>query len=387
MEKRVFICTHSQLPRGDANSNYIFHMALSLANVGWKVFAIGRSKENKKTTVDTDGITCINLPKIEKIPAKIEGHLWFGQRIVKELKSLQIKKEDYIVLYGGYVSLFKAVSRNLDFLEKGHITTCVVEWPTENQFIHGKYDLDYQLWKYVFNKMLPLWKKVVVISENLNQHFREIGCETFLLPPMINCTKKISGIRVNNEKVHFIYAGADTQKDAIVSMLLSVTELSDEERNRFVFHITSLTLEKAKSILGKRANLLEEYADCLKIHGWMEYDELINLYYSADYLLLARETNQFTISNFPSKVPEMMNYGIIPVCSEVGDYTSKYLRDSENSIVFKGASPSECADAIRRAITISQECRHRMSENTILSARYCFDYRVWGNKLSDFISC
>lgn len=385
MERRIFICTHSQLPRGDANSNYIFHMALSLANAGWKVYALGRSKINKKTVEERENITCINLPKIDIIPGKIEGHLSFGKRVVKELFDLKIDKDDYIVIYGGYVNLFTEIANRMRFIEKGHIITCVVEWPTEKQFLHGKLDANYLLWKYVFNRMFPFWGKTVVISENLKRHFEGIGCKTFLLPPLIDCEKKICGEKRYSERVQFIYAGADNQKDAIANMLLSIEELSDEERDSMFFHITSLTPAKAKALLNKKADLLDKYSGCLKIHGWMEYDELIDLYYGSDYLLLARETNQFTLSNFPSKVPEMMNYGIVPVCSKVGDYTGKFLSDKENSLVFEGASSTACAKAIRRAMTISQEDRALMSKKAIRAAEEYFDYRVWGAKLSDFI--
>ena len=385
MRKRVFICCHSQLPLGDANSNYIYHMALSLAAAGWEVIALGRGKTAEKTLVTADNLTCINLPKVAKLKEKIEGHLYFGGRIVEELNNHQICKDDYVLIYGGYVSLYTKIAKALRFLEKGHIITCAVEWPTRFQFKRSFLDPDYLLWRFVFYKMMPRWKKVVVISDNLKRHFEELGCETLVLPPMIRCKDISPDKNTTTDLVQFIYSGADIQKDAITNMLLAMKELSDEERSRLVFHITSLSPDKARNLLGEQASILDLFRESLQIHGWMEYNDLVNLYHSVDFLLLARETNQFTQSNFPSKVPEMMNYGIIPVCSRVGDYTDKYLCHMRDSVIFDGASPKDCADAIRIALSISDDERGKMRNHAMDTAKKSFDYTAWSSQLSDFI--
>ena len=385
MGNRIFICTHSQLPKGDANSNYIFHMALSLKLENYEVVAIGRSKDTYRKVIDIEGIHCINLERKAHLPAKIEGHMFYGKRVVDELQTMGICESDYVIIYGGDVSLFAAIGSKLEFVEEGHIIACVVEWPTKDQFKHGLFDLDYLLWRYIFYHMIPYWKKVITISSNLDKHFQKVGCCTFQLPPMIDCKGRAAGEKRSSELIRFIYAGADTQKDAIGNMLASIAELSDEKRKQIEFHITSLTEEKARSILGEKKWILEKYSDVIQIHGWMDYQDLIDLYHSSDFLLLARETNRFTLSNFPSKVPEMMNYGIIPVCSKVGDYTDLYLHNMDNSMIFDGASPEECAKAISRAIELSDEERQRLSLNAVNTAKQRFDYRVWGKSLVAFL--
>lgn len=50
----------------------------------------------------------------------------------------------------------------------------------------------------------------------------------------------------------------------------------------------------------------------------MKYGELIGLYQEMHFLLLARGVSQMTLANFPSKVPETMCFGIVPIVSEVG---------------------------------------------------------------------
>ena len=154
---------------------------------------------------------------------------------------------------------------------------------------------------------------------------------------------------------------------------------------RFQFHITNNKPELIKEYLGKYGYILDKFKSVLHIHGWLEYEELMRLYSTADYLLLARPNNQYTISNFPSKVPEMMNYGIVPVCTRVGDYTEDFLTDNVDSIIFDGCEPEDCANAIRRAISKSFEERQQLKNNSKENSKTMFDYRSWGNRLNKFL--
>lgn len=383
---RIFICTHSQLPIGDANSNYIMHMGKALFNAGWDVYILGKEKQGQSSHITVDGITVINIALQKgRVPQKVLGHILFGREVVRTLKKYKVCAEDYILLYGGYLSLFSSIAHELHEVPQNHISTCVVEWPTEEQFTYGKLDFNYLLWHRVFYHWMGHWKRTIVISENLRRHFTQIGCQTFLLPPLIEYTGREKKEKEVASKIKFIYSGADEKKDAIANMLRSIALLSEEERKICELHITGLKKEKAVTLLDSQSEILTLYKENLVIHGWMEYDQLIDLYIDSDYLLLARPRNQFTISNFPSKVPEMMNYGIIPVCSEVGDYTSSYLSNGEDCITFLGCSPEDCAKAIRTAIGIGQAERIKMRSNVLKTAKEKFDYTNYSVALLDFI--
>ena len=129
---------------------------------------------------------------------------------------------------------------------------------------------------------------------------------------------------------------------------------------------------------------LEQLKDVLIFHGRMEYSDLLNLYQEMDFLFLARERNIITESNFPSKVPEMLAYGTVPVCSKVGDYTNLYLKNGIDSIVFEGATPEACADAYRKAIAIASNEMKTMRANARKLAETKLDYRMWDRALKKF---
>ena len=92
-----------------------------------------------------------------------------------------------------------------------------------------------------------------------------------------------------------------------------------------------------------------------------------------------------TRANFPSKVPEVMCYGIIPIVSKVGDYTDIYLKDGKNSIIFEGCSAQACLEALRRAINMSQTEKENLSQGARKCAENDFFYQKWEKRISDFI--
>ena len=80
-----------------------------------------------------------------------------------------------------------------------------------------------------------------------------------------------------------------------------------------------------------------------------------------------------------------MNYGIVPVCSDVGDYTNYYLTDQLDSIFVRKCTAEDGAEAFRKAISLSYDDLIKMKEMSRKCAREKFDYRVWSSKIVDFL--
>ena len=123
----------------------------------------------------------------------------------------------------------------------------------------------------------------------------------------------------------------------------------------------------------------------MTVHDWMVYDELDALYRRMHFLLLSRGVCQMTQANFPSKVPETMNYGIVPIASDVGDYTKYYLRDGENSLFIPGDGEEACARAIRRALALFPQGFPELSRAARRCVEQKFDYHVWAPTLRAMI--
>ena len=175
------------------------------------------------------------------------------------------------------------------------------------------------------------WEELQELSEK-NEKIN--GCTTLRLPNMADPEEYGVALKVSKpSKIQFIYPGAKLNgcEDDIDLMLDAFNSLSEEEKAKVVFHITGTTEEQLKSKI-KNPSVLDELKDVVIVHSWMEYSDLIALYKQMDYLVLARFDNELTRANFPSKIPENMCYGIVPICSKVGDYTTYYLKNMVDSI-------------------------------------------------------
>jgi glycosyltransferase involved in cell wall biosynthesis len=188
-------------------------------------------------------------------------------------------------------------------------------------------------------------------------------------------------VRQEHSQIEFLISGAADHKDSFAVMLQAFCLLSAEELEKIHINLTGMPQDKFELYKKECSPEILRY---ITVHKWMEYDELIKLYQKIDYLLLARPDNLATRANFPSKIPEVMTYGIIPIASQVGDYTKYYL-DETNSIAIKEDTAESCAEAIRKAIYMSNEEREQMLSNDRKTVKDKFHYKVWEEQLAKFI--
>ena len=160
--------------------------------------------------------------------------------------------------------------------------------------------------------------------------------------------------------------------------------LSKEEQSQITMHLTGVKEEKLRSFLGEGQSVFDRLGDTVCFHGWMEYDELIQLYQSVDFLYMSRPDNIVTRANFPSKLPELMAYAVAPIGNRVGDYY-QYLTDGVDAVLFDQNTPEDCANAIRRVIAMSNEERKIMCQNARNTVCEKFDYKKWSKKLDEFM--
>ena len=140
----------------------------------------------------------------------------------------------------------------------------------------------------------------------------------------------------------------------------------------------------AKQII-KETTLENSPAGKIVIHEWMPYEELIDLYRRAHFMILARDISRMTLANFPSKIPETLSYGIIPICSRVGDYTKLYLMDGVNSLIMDGCDVQTILHGIRRALAMSDQDIINYSNKCRITAETKFDYKQWVKPLDKFL--
>lgn len=381
-EKRVFILGAPKFPRGSAGANYDQYLALALLEAGWKVVILGKGSNRSEDLVDGhyiyNGIEYSN----EK-PTKLEQYGLRRDFYIKMYHKYDMKKSDYFILHDIGWRAQKWLSKKVGLEHMSYIHyEDLLPIQYRHHLVNPRYWGMVLKWNFKLNKI----PKAFPISQKLLAVEKEHGCKSMLLLPIMADPEEF-GEAVRERKpdtIKLIYSGAkaNTHEDDLAVLFKALQALSRDEKEKFELHITGMTRDK---LIGKinGEELLSGIA--VIVHGWMKYSELINLYRNVDFLVLPRFRNAVTEANFPSKIPESLSFGIIPICSKVGDYTRNYLHDGYDSILFESGDVEGCAKAVRKAINMDEATYIKMRHNARKTAVERFGYKVWAEKVSEFL--
>lgn len=388
----VYFCTERAFPRGDAGANRILHMAKALGMVNWraKVYSMGHKNsdhwcETEKSYV-YDGVPYetvaeYGMGKIGNIVRRLSA----GYSCVAYLKRMKIKPGDAVIVYSSSYGFCRPVYEYVRRLRGVQLMFDVVEWHQPFQFDTLSTRYIYCSFKKCFDRLFGRTGKVIVISECLKKHFESIGCKALRLPIYITPDEKCATGSPEGE-LHLIYPGNPYQKDSLEVMLKALDALDAVERTRVRFHLTSVKKAFLRMCIPNEEMLLERLVNegIVIVHEWMEYEELMRLYDGMDFAFIARPDNIVTQANYPSKVPELMNRGIPPMITRVGDIALE-LTDGQDAVLMEECTPSVCCEAIRRCMRMTKAQVRAMHEAAKICAAQQFDYRLSAELLADFL--
>lgn len=393
MVKRAYICAHANFPRKDASANYIYSLAKCLQTIGYKVMIVSRGQNHKEDWCEAEqsyayrGVCYDNIgERPKKFSESVLRYFYESRQTLNKLRKNSIAEGDCIFLYSinyFYIrDIYKYAKR-----EGIILYTCITEYHQSFQYKQGRLNPVFWLERMGFRLGIPINKKVIVISQYLQNYFNKLNCKTFVLPPLVDVDEYKTEVnkRGETEFCNIIYSGNPSGKDDMNVMARAILRANKGNKGKIRFHITGCSEKTMKKICNLTSAEWDELKNYICIYPWMEYEELIKLYWSMDFLLLARHKNRVTLANFPSKVPELMTCGIIPIVSDVGDYTQLYIKDQQNGIVFQNCTIEDCTEAIERAVQLTEEKRRILSQNAQMMIKDKLDYHVWGEKIKEFL--
>lgn len=381
MKRKIILCGLFRYPRGGATANYIQYLAdaLILADYDVVILSYVNPEFTDKIQFEYRNAKVIDLEyhsEFNILNRLMNGKL-FTTRMVKILKSLNLTTNDMVV-----VSTMKPISDAV-FKAKNEFSfkTCgyPLEWFPREHF-HDKKTAELRELEFQKNRRHDL---IWPISHFIANELGSENSKLLVLPIMADIKEYKYKEKVFSGTYNFILPANGAMKDALEEMLLAVSELDPRYIKRMQFHLTGIKENRIISIIGIDGwNRIRNH---VVVHDWMKYDELVQLYCECHYLLLARHTNQMTLANFPSKVPEVMTYGVVPIASRVGDYTKYYLCDQVNSIIMDGADVSVCKAALQEAIDMPYQEYLVLSDNARKCIEEKLDYHVWVQAIKESI--
>ena len=379
MQRRIIICGLFKYPRGNACANYMQNLTKALIAAGYEVVLVcDINTEYLHDKVSSfKGAKIFNIMhsgKYKYINRLLNGKLFKVQFYLK-LKTLNLNERDLIISTN--VPIIRKTLQYLQIRYKFKICGYIGEWFSKNQFSTIK-EAKQNDKNFLANRNLDM---ILPVSYYIEKEFFNSNAKSLVLPPLVD-VQEYTFNQKKQKKYEFILPAMGMMKDALNNMILGISDLSVQELNDFKFHILGVSKDQIQDIAKNDWNKIK---NTLVFHSWMKYEELISLYQQCHYLFLARDTNQMTLSNFPSKVPEVMTYGIVPVCSNVGDYTKFYLKDNYDSLIFEGCDRKQCSKAIKRAIDLSFDEYAILSLNARKTVEDKFDYHNWIDQLRNTI--
>lgn len=388
--KRIFICAERRFPRGDAGANRVQYIARALMQAGHEVIVVSIGENRSKDFCEQRKLYIYNQVKYKNVPVRDgllkrwDANIVSGFNTVDILKEFGLNSTDFVLIYTTN-PIYGQIVCNYSHKKIGaKVALDVVERFQSFQYNFGRFDPKFLLFTYCFNEIYPRTGKVIAVSKHLEKYFNDMGLCVFYLPALIDPTEHVIKNAMNDGIIRMIYPGDLGKKEAIVDMLKGFLMLSDSEKARIEFHITRTGKRQLVKILGDQMYLIDQMGKILHFHNWMSYESLLSLYSRMDFLFFVRSANEATLSNFPSKVPELLACGIPTIANRVGDF-SEYLQDGIDSILFDKCTAEDCCAAIRRALKLKPAQLKEMGENARRCAEQKFDFRIWSNKLHKFI--
>lgn len=381
---RVFICGYFNFPRGGAAANYVQSFAKVFLRLGKNVIVISNINPNIK--LEGNKYQEIQVENVQlredKLGHYIDFNFLMGKYYEQILSGLSVDCSDLIIAYSRDSFILNSV---LKIGKKVGAKTgvCLVEWFEKKDY--GKWFRNVEYWKsqISFYRVNLKFDYIFPISTYIEGYYKKKNCKTFRLPSLVDTEEFEYNEKKITDKRIFIFPGNGKMKDALEETIQAFALLRDEEVLKLEFHICGVG-KLAKQII-KENKLENSPAGKIVIHECMPYEELIDLYRRAHFMILARDISRMTLANFPSKIPETLSYGIIPICSRVGDYTKLYLMDGVNSLIMDGCDVQTILHGIRRALAMSDQDIINYSNKCRITAETKFDYKQWVKPLDKFL--
>jgi len=130
---------------------------------------------------------------------------------------------------------------------------------------------------------------------------------------------------------------------------------------------------------------IEKYKDSIICHGRIPYEQVKEKIAEADFTVLLRPQMRYANAGFPTKVGESMACGTPVICNVTSDL-GRYVEDGVNGIICENETKEACAEALKKALALSNEQIKQMRENAVNTARESFDYNAYINRVGDFLN-
>ena len=385
MAKIVF-CGDTKFPHGSPGANYVQSLASAFMVLGYDATVCSTIDSEELGSTEKSVFRGINVFPLNNLGGGFQRIRQLKNDFLPNLKiyldEMNLNSDDIIVSYAKKPEINKFI---LNYGKKNLVKTltCPVEWFSCSLYKYKFFSPHFMVFVRSFYFQYPRFDYLFSISSNINSYYKKRGSNTFKIPFMVDITEYLQKKKNIAPKFKIIIPGSIGIKGEFSVLAGALESLTDEDLSKLEIHFTRVNEQQLRLLLSDR--LIPYIGNLFILHGWLKYSELIDLYNQMHFLYLVRKKSRATISNFPSKGPETMCYGVVPIATELGDFENEYLTNGFNSIILDRVMIEDVLLALNRILGMSKEEYDRLSEGAAMTASKRFDYHNWTDQIANQI--
>ena len=162
--------------------------------------------------------------------------------------------------------------------------------------------------------------------------------------------------------VEFCFVGALNKHKGVDKILKAINELNF--KNNIKFHFVGDGFDRFEF------EKIAKYINTTIIfHGFLEKDAISSIYSKCDFIILPSKSE-----GFPKVIGEAMNYGCIPIVSDVS-CISQYIQDGINGFLIKPITSKEIIKNMQLAIKLKDNEKEKIKKyNFELAEKFTYEY-------------
>lgn len=231
-----------------------------------------------------------------------------------------------------------------------------------------------------------MYDGIFVISEYLQRYFAprmRRGARTLLVPILVDVDRFADDSPKRPDAPRYIaYAGELSASKGVHHLVSAFAALADD--------FPDVTLRVSGSpnpppYMDRLTGLIRELGIGPRVEflGTVPYETFPQLLHDATVLVVPHPQGTFSEAAFPTKLGEYLASGTPTVATRVGEI-ERYVRDGEDIYLVPPDDPHALAASLRSVLLHSEEAA-QVGLRGRDTARECFDYRVHGRRLLEFI--
>ena len=240
--------------------------------------------------------------------------------------------------------------------------------------------------KHLFNEQLSrFYDGIICISTNIEDYYLKYNKNTMIIPILSEIgqspTPELYYSLSEVFKIGFT-GGVSIEKENFLIFFDALVLLKNKNYN-FQFNLYGGISEKENIKLNK---LIQEkgLSNYVIYHGKVDQSLVMSILQKQHLLVLPRKENMQNKFGFSTKLSEYLVSGVPVLLTDVSD-NLKYLMEGKDVIVANSEDPKDFALKITELIENYNNEGKKLSNNGLQAAKKYFDYKLYGEKLSEFL--